>query len=82
MNKNYIHHYTFSSSFSNVAILNYRSVYTGCPKSTLTTLNQNNLKIKICIAKPNYIVTYLNTRGLHNYFDTKYDVRTGFTSDL
>ena len=44
---------------------------TGCPKSPLTTLNLNNLKIKSRIAKQN---TYLKTKGLHNFFDTKYDV--------
>ena len=54
--------------------------YTGCPKSPLTTLNLNNLKIKSRIAKPN---TYLKTSGLHNFFfDIKYDVRTSFTSDF
>ena len=52
---------------------------TGYPKSPLTTLNLNSLKIKSRIAKPN---TYLKTRGLHNFFDTRHDVRTSFTRDL
>ena len=56
----------------------YASVQ-GVKKSPLTTLNLNNLKIKSRIAKPN---TYLKTRGLHNYFDTKHDARTSFNRDV
>ena len=52
---------------------------TECPKSPLTTLNLINLKIKSCVVKAN---TYLKTRGLHSFSDTKLGVRITFTRDL
>ena len=71
----------FSSDWLGRASVKEKSVhnYTGCPKSSLSTLNLNNLKFKSGIAKPN---TYLRTRGLHNFFDIKYDIRRSLTRDL
>ena len=64
------------SDFENLKFLTYRvskkipSWHTGCPKKSLDHFQLELLKSKGLIAKSN---TYLETRNLRNFFDTKHD---------